>query len=71
MAEMKCVKCGCEKLVVGALHSPTRLTFRPQSAKFFTLETGDVMTRASMCSECGFVEITGDANKLRRLTSEE
>ena len=35
-----------------------------------TLETGDVMTKATMCRGCGLVEITGDVNKLRRLTSE-
>ena len=35
-----------------------------------TLETGDVMTKATMCRNCGTVEIVGDVNKLRRLTSE-
>jgi hypothetical protein len=35
-----------------------------------TLETGDVMTKAMMCRTCGVIEIVGDVNKLRRLTSE-
>jgi len=47
-----------------------RTCFRPQDSKFLTLETGDVMTKAAMCRNCGVVEIIGDVNKLRRLTSE-
>jgi hypothetical protein len=35
-----------------------------------TLETGDVMTKATMCRECGLIEITGDVEKLDRLTNE-
>jgi len=29
-----------------------------------------VMTKAMMCRGCGVIEIVGDVNKLRRLTSE-
>jgi hypothetical protein len=35
-----------------------------------TLQTGDVMTKATMCRECGLIELTGDVNKLRRLTGD-
>jgi hypothetical protein len=28
-----------------------------------------VMTKAIMCRECGLIEIVGDVNKLRRLTT--
>jgi hypothetical protein len=31
---------------------------------------GDVMTKATMCRNCGVIEIVGDVNKLRRLTAE-
>ena len=51
----------------GALYSAVRLTFRPQDAKFMTLQTGDVMTKALMCRGCGLIEIVGDVSKLRRL----
>jgi hypothetical protein len=54
----------------GALYSAVRMSFRPQDAKFMTLQTGDVMTKAIMCRGCGAIEIVGDVNKLRRLTSE-
>jgi hypothetical protein len=53
----------------GALYSPVRLSFRPQDAKFMTLQTGDVMTKAIMCRGCGLIEILGDVSKLRRLIS--
>lgn len=65
-----CYRCNSEAVVLGALYSGIRTSFRPQDSKFLTLETGDVMTKATMCRNCGVVEILGDVNKLRRLTSE-
>ena len=66
----KCARCGGDTSAVGALHGPGRLSFRPQDTRFFTLQTGDIMTKATMCRQCGLVEIIGDVNKLRRLTAE-
>jgi hypothetical protein len=43
------------------------MSFRPQDSKFFTLQTGDVMTKAMMCRECGVIELVGDVAKLKRL----
>jgi Domain of unknown function (DUF6487) len=63
-----CTRCGSEMNGAGALYSAVRLSFRPQDSKFMTLQTGDVMTKAVMCRECGLIEIVGDVNKLRRLT---
>ena len=57
-------------MTVGALFSAVRTSFRPADSKFLTLETGDVMTKATMCRSCGVIEIIGDVNKLRRLTTE-
>jgi len=65
-----CYRCGGETLSMGALFSGIRTSFRPQDSKFLTLETGDVMTKATMCRSCGVIEIIGDVNKLKRLTSE-
>ena len=67
---ISCYRCGGEMLSMGALFSGMRTSFRPQDSKFLTLETGDVMTKATMCRGCGVVEIVGDVNKLKRLTSE-
>ena len=63
-----CYRCGGETISVGALFSAVRTSFRPMDSKF--LETGDVMTKATMCRSCGVIEIIGDVNKLRRLTTE-
>jgi hypothetical protein len=65
-----CSKCGSEMLATGALYSAVRTAFRPQDSRFLTMETGDVMTKATMCRGCGLVEIVGDVSKLRRLTGE-
>jgi hypothetical protein len=65
-----CARCGGESFAAGAMISAVRTSFRPQESKFLTLETGDVMTKAMMCRGCGVIEIVGDVNKLRRLTSE-
>ena len=65
-----CYRCGGETSSLGALFSAVRTSFRPQDSKFLTLESGDVMTKATMCRNCGVIEIIGDVNKLRRLTSE-
>ena len=65
-----CPRCGGDAFAPGALISAVRTSFRPQDSKFLTLETGDVMTKASMCRGCGLVEIIGDVAKLKRLTSE-
>jgi hypothetical protein len=64
-----CTRCGGEMNGSGALYSAVRLSFRPQESKFMTLQTGDVMTKAVMCRDCGLIEIVGDVNKLRRLTT--
>jgi hypothetical protein len=55
----------------GALYSAVRLSFRPQDARFMTLQTGDVMTKAIMCRGCGLIEIVGDVSKLRRLSGNQ
>jgi hypothetical protein len=65
-----CYRCGAESISIGALFSAVRTSFRPMESKFLTLETGDVMTKATMCRNCGVIEIIGDVNKLRRLTSD-
>lgn len=64
-----CGRCGGEMSAHGAIYAAVRLSFRPQDAKFMTLETGEVMTKAIMCRDCGLIELVGDVNKLRRLST--
>jgi hypothetical protein len=66
----KCSRCGGETVSGGALYAPVRSSFRPQDSRFMTLQTGDVMTKATMCRDCGLIELTGDVSKLRRLTGD-
>jgi ribosomal protein S27AE len=66
----KCSRCGGEMMSEGALYSPVRMSFRPSDSKFLTLQSGDVMTKATMCRRCGAVEIVGDVAKLRHLVGE-
>ena len=66
----RCGRCGSNAVSDGALYSPVRASFRPSDSRFLTLQTGDVMTKATMCRQCGAVEIVGDVSKLRRLTGE-
>lgn len=63
-----CAHCGGELTAAGALYSALRLTFRPENSKFLTLESGEIMTKGLMCSDCGVIAILGDVTKLRRLT---
>jgi hypothetical protein len=66
-----CSRCGGDIQAAGSLISAvSRASFRPQDSKFLILETGDVMTKATMCRSCGLIEIIGDVNKLRRLTGD-
>ena len=65
-----CHRCGGETVSGGALYSPVRTSFRPMDSRFLTMQTGDVMTKATMCRDCGVIELTGDVSKLRRLTSD-
>ena len=76
----KCSRCDCEQHYDGALGSPVyglvlhagKLTFVPDKDErtFRSLETKDVKISATMCRECGLLELTGDAAKLRRLAGE-
>ncbi len=69
MTTPKCRGCGSESLAAGHLEGLGRLSFRAKDTKFLTLETSQIMTQATMCRECGLIEVVGDVRKLERLTS--
>jgi len=52
MPNVKCLRCGSELLADGALYGPSRLALRPDDTRFLTMESGHVMTKATMCREC-------------------
>ena len=75
----KCSRCDCEQHHDGALGSEVyglvlhagNLQFRPDKDEraFLSFATKGVKVSAMMCRECGLLELTGDAGKLRRITS--
>ena len=67
-AEISCRRCGRESWSPGRLNGAL---FRPDEAKFLTLETGNVSVRARMCTVCGAMELIGDVAKLERLLGEK
>ena len=51
MATTKCYRCKGDMIILGALYSGMRTSFRPQDSKFLTLETGDVNKLRRLTSE--------------------
>lgn len=66
--EKKCLRCGSPRLEPGLLQGPNSVCFRPENAKFMTLQTGDVSVGASICLDCGLIELSGDFQKAESLT---
>ena len=67
MASMKCSQCASTSLIRGTLQSTGTVYFRPSAAKFFTFRTAEISVGAHMCSACGTLVMSGDAEKLRQL----
>ena len=63
----RCPACGHSVLVEGRMQGMGRLYFRPDHARFWSLEESLVRTRARVCAACGTVQWIADAEKLRRL----
>jgi len=63
----RCAACGHNVLVDGRLQGTGRLYFKPQRTKFWVFAESLVGLRARVCGACGFVQISADVKKLRRL----
>jgi len=46
------------------------LWIRWDVAALIAISNGDVLTKATMCRECGLIEAIGDVGRFRWLTSE-
>ena len=70
MNQSKCSRCGGE-MAPGALKQLGRTSgdvrFQLDEAPFFSLVSSDVEVSASLCLDCGFVELWGDREKARRV----
>ncbi len=65
--ESKCTKCGGNKSTPGKLNAMGGVTFTPDDLKFWILKSSLVHVQASMCLECGFIELIGDIEKAEDL----
>ena len=70
--DARCRRCGENGWTTGLLRTALggSVQFRPDHARFATLETGNVDVRARMCTVCGAVDLIGDVEKLERLLGE-
>ena len=68
MAEKKCLRCGGFNLEPGALQSTGRLTFTPENSLALPRQNSQVLVRASICLDCGTLDLVGDAFKTQSLT---
>ena len=62
----KCT-CGSSRLAPGEIRSTGKVYFRPDKGKFLTLRTANVPVRASICLDCGRIELTSDRSKVEAL----
>ena len=69
MAEKKCLRCGGCNLEPGTLQSASRISFLPENALAFTRQNKAVFVRASICLDCGTLDLVGDTFKTQSLTS--
>ena len=70
-APVKCPSCNGTNVEPGSLHSTGALHFRPEHAKFLKLKTANIDVRAGLCLDCGFVSLTGDAERAKALTGQQ
>jgi hypothetical protein len=55
----------------GSLSATGRIHFRPEGAKFLKLKTANVEVAASLCTDCGNLALTADAEKAKALREEK
>jgi len=70
-ASGKCLSCGHGVLVEGRLQGNSRLYFRPDKTRFWTLHEAMVPIRAKVCTACGHVQMQVEPEKVNRLRPKE
>jgi hypothetical protein len=66
--EKKCLRCGGTQLQPGKIKSTGKIWFKPEKTKFLTLKTSNVDMHASLCLDCGTIDLAGDPGKAKALT---
>lgn len=69
-AQSRCAVCGHSVLVEGTIQSMGQMYFRPDKARFWTMEEALVPLRSRVCVACGNLQIVADTAKLNRLRTD-
>ena len=65
-----CSRCGSSKLESGKVQSTGRIHFHFENPRFLTMHTGYVPVIASMCLDCGTIDLTGEVEKARKISKQ-
>ncbi len=63
----KCPCCESSDMITGSIRSTGKVNFRPDNVKFAVSKTANVGVQGVMCLNCGYVGMTGDTVKARKL----
>jgi len=69
--EDTCSRCGGSKLESGRVQSTGRIHFHFENPRFLTMHTGYVPVVATICLDCGTVDLKGEVDKARRISRKE
>lgn len=71
MATNKCLRCDSKNTITGKMGTTGGLHFRPDDTKTLSLSTGDVAVSSILCLDCGFIQLSGDIEKAKRLVGKK
>jgi hypothetical protein len=63
----RCAVCTGTNLHPGQIQSTGKTYFRPSDAKFLTLKTADIAVHATVCLDCGAIQLSSDPDRVREL----
>lgn len=69
--ENTCSRCGGSKLESGRVQSTGRIHFHFENPRFLTMYPGYVPVVASMCLDCGTIDLAGEVEKARKISKQD
>jgi len=69
--ENTCFRCGGSKLESGRVQSTGRIHFHFENPRFLTMYPGYVPVVASMCLDCGTIDLAGEVEKARKISKQD
>ena len=71
MPRTECLWCEGRRLADGRLSSTGRVYFKADKTKFWTFAENMVELKARVCTDCGYVDLYADTDKLRKLVKHD